>query len=234
MDDCSICAEINMFESETNYFDKYLRNEIPYRNNRIIFESNNFLVLPTLGAFVKGYLLIISKRHYQSGIKLSTDLLVELNYVIEQIKSVIKDIYGKSTIMFEHGTISSEGRSACCVEHFHLHLVPSNINIANTIKSYNFETLFVDEYIPLDIEFYGGMQSYIYYEYMDIKEIYLNDIFPSQLIRQVCCRDIINSHKWDWRKYKYINNIIGTIQDMQFAKENNIVNIGNGYNFKWY
>ena len=63
--------------------------------NTIIEESDNFIVLPTIGALVDGYLMIVSKKHINSMSELKENEKIEYEFLIEKYRNKFKNIYNK-------------------------------------------------------------------------------------------------------------------------------------------
>lgn len=73
--------------------------------NRILFETENFLVFPTLGQIVEGYLLIASKEHYLNIGEIPLELYPELEKLQHKVRKVLEDNY-YTPLFFEHGPAS--------------------------------------------------------------------------------------------------------------------------------
>ena len=80
--------------------------------NTILDETDNFIVLPTLGSLVEGYILIVSKRHIYNMGELTEKEQDEYIYLLNKYKELFNKIYGKYPITFEHGTSRSDIKSA--------------------------------------------------------------------------------------------------------------------------
>ena len=95
--------------------------------NVILYEDDLILITQATGSPVKGYLMIVVKRHVNGFAELSQD---ELKY-IQGIINIIKDIYKKyfhiNSILLEHGS-TENGRHPQSIVHAHLHLIPFNFN----------------------------------------------------------------------------------------------------------
>lgn len=53
--------------------------------NTIIDEIDNFVVLPTIGALVDGYLMIVSKKHINSMSELKENEKIEYELLLKKI-----------------------------------------------------------------------------------------------------------------------------------------------------
>ena len=93
-----------------------------------LFESKSFLALPTVGALVEGWLLVIPKEATISFAHLSPRLLSELKGFLEEVVPVLESHYGPVCI-FEHGPAKTGSTLGCGVDYAHLHLVPTRFDI---------------------------------------------------------------------------------------------------------
>ena len=93
--------------------------------DRLLCETSNFFVIPTLGSMgIEGYLLIIPKEHHHAMGMIPENHLPELNNLISDVKKIIKSVYGLPTLLFEHGPRVGNLDSGQSVDHAHLHIVP--------------------------------------------------------------------------------------------------------------
>ena len=89
--------------------------------NRLIFETKNFFSVCGLGAFINGYLVIITKDYLNSFAALDKELLEEFNWITKLVREFYKVKYNKEISIFEHGMCSCAGG----LDHAHMHTMPS-------------------------------------------------------------------------------------------------------------
>ena len=110
--------------------------------NVILYEDKLILITQATGSPIKGYLMIVPKRHLNGFAELSQD---ELKHV-EEIINIIKDIYKKyfhlDSILLEHGSTEC-GRHPQSIVHAHLHLIPFNFN--EEIETESFKSIKINE-----------------------------------------------------------------------------------------
>jgi len=73
--------------------------------DEVLFESENFVVTTSLGAFIEGWILIISKKHTTSMSQLSDEEITELSSIIPDVRKRVEQVYGP-TVVFEHGSLT--------------------------------------------------------------------------------------------------------------------------------
>jgi len=178
MNNCPFC-ENNIKKEETD---------------RILYESKNFIVFPSLGQIVEGYLLIVPKKHYISMGDVPAKLYPELKLVYNKVREVLLKNY-ENPIFFEHGPISQTKRGGCCIDHAHFHAVPIKVDLLIELSN-NFKCKKIKSFLDIKKQFLTKT-SYFYYE-SNLKEKYLfeiPDITPSQYIRQLIAHKIHQDEK---------------------------------------
>ena len=176
--------------------------------NTIIDESENFIVLPSIGALVDGYLMIVSKKHINSMSELKENERIEYELLIEKYRNKFKKIYNKFPIIFEHGSpINNSDMKASSVIHAHTHIVNYEfIDENQVIKKLNFER--ID-----NLNYLSRKQNYIMY--INQKNIYYisyNFESISQMMRKIIAKELGYEDKFDWKKEMFIENINSTIK----------------------
>ena len=93
-----------------------------------IFESRAFVALPTVGALVEGWLLVVPRIPALSFARLSPAQLSELGGFLDEIVPAIESAYGPVSV-FEHGPAITNSSVGCGVDYAHLHLVPTRCDL---------------------------------------------------------------------------------------------------------
>ena len=175
--------------------------------NTILDETNHFYILPTVGSLVDGYILVVSKRHINSMSELTKNEMNEYNFIIKKYRNIFRDIYGKYPIVFEHGSpVSDNSIRANSVIHAHSHIVNhAYLDEPKIIKRLNFK--------PIQrIEDIKSNENYIMYiNNNNFKYVTYNFEPISQLMRKLIAKDLKYEDKFDWKKEKFMDNIIKTI-----------------------
>ena len=212
-DDCVFCNSKSTTFGNTPEFERIVENKI---KSRLLFETENFAVFPTVGQIVEGYLLIMPKTHVTSIASLDDHLLEELEYVYKEVRSILKNNYSEP-IFFEHGVCRSEYKfNGCCVDHAHIHAVPASVNVSNELKK---------EYKYTKINKISELGKYARNE----NYLYVNDIsgnhfifeaneIRSQHIRYLVSEILNTPNKGDWTLYPGKQEIISTIEKLSNEK----------------
>ena len=156
--------------------------------NEILFKSENFVAIPSLGSMIEGWLLIVPKKHQLSLQCINSDFLLrELEDFSNSISKIMVQEFGYVT-MFEHGAADSNSTVGCGVDFAHLHLVPVNFDLINGLEE------FLE--IKYDWKKVSGIKNFISSSEKGIEYLFLTDYLgnsfvsqneriPSQLFRKV-------------------------------------------------
>ena len=181
--------------------------------DEVLFESANFVAVPTLGALIEGWLLLVPRDHHLCIGSFSPDLLAEFQEFREEVHSALTSIYG-SVVTFEHGPARTGQPAGCGVDHAHLHLVPWRGLFGDTIREHSpipINWRYSRGFLDL-IELHQTNETYLYYEESSGEARYgLSDSIPSQFFRQVIARATNQADSYDWKSHSGIELIQSTI-----------------------
>lgn len=181
--------------------------------NTLIEETNNFFVIPTKGSLCEGYVLIISKQHYNNMTDTSPDKKLELTSLINKYRRLFKVKFGKYPIIFEHGE-NLDNNSSNSVSHAHIHIVNHNyMHEEDLIKNMNF--IQVDK-----ANFFNKINS-SYISYISPNEKYYistNYLRKPQQMRIYIACDLGFENKYNWKQYNFEDNIFKTINALKQQK----------------
>lgn len=99
-----------------------------------IFETENFIVIPSIGAFIEGWTMIVPKKHVYDMSSFYSN--AEFNNLAKRVLSHVERHYGHS-IMFEHGAACSGSLTGCGVDHAHYHFVPTTQSLYPILQKGN-------------------------------------------------------------------------------------------------
>ncbi len=196
--------------------------------NRILFESQNFKVIPSLGSLVEGWLLVIPKKHYISYGEITNSLLLEeLEMLIYDVSKAIQNEYGEY-IIFEHGPIVEMSSVGCGVDYAHIHIVPINL-VLKQIKELSGQTIQWEKVESINsTSFYTNSgQSYLYFQ-DNHRNSYIgtSDKIPSQFFRRVISEVIGKPKMFDWNNHFFLDNITNTYKRLKnYSEVNNLTKL---------
>lgn len=181
-------------------------------SNTIIEESNNFLILPSKGSFVDGYLLILPKKHLNSINELQNQYKEELINLITKYREKFFQIYKRYPIIFEHGSSNNNAStSSSSVTHAHIHIVNHNfLNEKQIIKDVNFQSVNQNNF------FENKDQNYISYISPNF-DFYISYNFKpiSQQMRIFIAKDLNILDHYNWKISNFDENILTTINNFK-------------------
>lgn len=198
---CVLCKIAN---SERNMLREY---------DQPVVETKNFYVVTALGQFVEGYVLICTKNHYLNMGALDNNMANELHILKEKVTKMFQEIYNKKAIFFEHGAASRKNSEGTCVDHAHLHAIPLEKYDLGVFSS---EYLIKNNKLQSLKDYSKTGNPYFYIEGANGKsELFDAILMPCQYGRRVIARLVNKKNYWDWRKYKFIANMIKTTRQIK-------------------
>lgn len=206
MCDCAFCMEFSngITDNKTEYSSFF-------EKSRVIAEKGTVLIMPTLGCFIKGYILLTTYDHYNSLYECPDSVISDITKVSNTISRVFLNKLDKGMVFFEHGTIKDFEHSAASINHFHLHFLPINESIWSKIRDkYQFDYYSIKSlYDVKNVVNENMINSYMLLSDID-RNIYLVDCnkseYHSQFLRRVFYEYYYGEdteQKWNWQKYPY-------------------------------
>ena len=216
MENCEFCFEFSGPESNKPTFFQRL---FPHLHDRILLETKNFVVVPSLGQIVEGYLLVITKSHFSCMGEIPSFVYSELDWVIQHSSEILQTVYNVDCIQFEHGPSSPFQGGGCCIDHAHLHIVPLNVDIDLHLAER--ERYEASDYPAAVKAFLIQRKPYLYIRFPPTSGygsvvVDSNDL-PSQYMRRVIAKGIGKEDKWDWNIFlgeKEVENCLAKLMPL--------------------
>jgi ATP adenylyltransferase len=193
-------------------------------NTRVI-ESKNFVVVPTLGAMIEGWMLIVPRDFHLNLAQLKPHLFDELDSVIQQTELIIRKKFHTPTVLFEHGPTAIGSTAGCSVDYAHLHVVPTEFDLLGGLRRFlglEYDWQAVQNLMALShrrVE----CNDYLYFRNQSGNHfLTLQKDIPSQLFRKVIANYLGKPNSYDWKQFpemKKIRNTIEKIQDVDLIDE---------------
>lgn len=124
MGPCKFCSLANLVRRH---------ERSPSLADQVLGETESFYVLPALGPLVLGHILIVSKDHLY-GIRSTKSRVLQAEY--EHLVRVLRQACKRRSaplMELEHGS-NAGGTQGPCIDHAHVHLLPSLTNDANVFE----------------------------------------------------------------------------------------------------
>lgn len=123
--ECSFCRKFgNESSSEREWFDVSL------------LSTNELVVVPGLGIPDIGYVLIVPRQHYLSIAGLPPSILEHVRQVKALVSTTLSTRFG-SIVFFEHGPGAAGASSGNCIDHAHLHALPTSIDVVMMLNQFH-------------------------------------------------------------------------------------------------
>jgi len=204
--------------TETRILNKKFFENTAY--NEVLFESDNFVVLPSLGALVEGWLLVVPKKYALCFGELEFELFAELDNLIFTVRNNLQDKYGEF-VVFEHGASIQNTLAGCGVDYAHLHMVPIQIDLIKGLNLLPANPSYVWHTAPSLSEtrkyFKEGRQYLLVQNPSQKLQITHSKEIPSQLFRKVIAAFLNVPDKFDWKVHSENINIEKTIRNVRIA-----------------
>lgn len=209
---CTFCAEPAGLPVNENLLRSILQPRLKV-NSRILFETTNWLVMPTIGPLRPGHLLMVSRRHYTS-VGACPDLTNrELEGILEMVAQVLFDVYGLPVAAFEHGAVSYTKKGGCCVDHAHVHVLPCPFELLNPLKeSFSVETITHFSALSLSVEM--GQPYLFYQDPAGMRYLLTAPVIASQCMRILIARKQGTPQIWNWRMEPGLDIMAKTFLDL--------------------
>lgn len=199
---CEICQEIRDRKSTSIIL---INNGL---GERIVLETSNFIVVPTIGSYVLCYFLIIPKKHYTCFAQLPIEYNMELQYITNTLRQFYHEVFGKSYILFEHGSFLTTVGNGKSIVHAHLHAMPAKYTLIDSLCDGN--KLDIKLYIQKSMILFNrkifNQNSYLYVKDSDSKQAIIScaDI-KSQFLREKTYNIYHDEIGWNWREQPHVD-----------------------------
>ena len=174
------------------------------KDEHIIYESKNFFLVPGLGAFYEGYVMLCPKRHIMSFAELNEEEHEEFLQVLDDVRYILKSVYGQEVFAFECGSgRNGGGKHATSIVHAHLHFAPTDMPVLQCVQK---SGIFPGLICPNDLGKYG---EYPYMLYIDQNDDWYissnpNSYYPRQHPRQVLADYMgLPKGEYNWRTHAH-------------------------------
>src|SRR6476619_5286899 len=111
-------------------FDRDLLSE---PTNELLYSGTFHYVICGLGAWVPGYVLLVTHQHFDNFSLAPKESQSEFIALFERIERLFLAEFGEVTI-FEHGAIGSRKKAGGCINHAHVHFIARNVDLCHELK----------------------------------------------------------------------------------------------------
>lgn len=207
MPDCDLCQAVSPTLPECA-----LQRHMRPGQQRIVATSRHAAAIPTIGAFVPGYLLVVPHRHVLALGQLPDDELEDLEAFTRHAAERLHRVYHQPVLAFEYGLNVPAGRR---IGHGHLHLLPTTADLAGWLAE-RLPGHKIDSFTELPR---SDDTSYIAVRDQTGATVchpVPNDASPRLRLREIVARldPRIPDDAWDWQSHPCPEKIRRTIDDL--------------------
>jgi diadenosine tetraphosphate (Ap4A) HIT family hydrolase len=182
----------------------------------VLFETENFFIVPALGSFIPYYLLIISKKHTGSLSQIFAEdhsTVAEFTLIRQKIDNFINETYKKPSFCFEHGSLNDNMLgSGCCVYHCHIHILPQEKPLGGIMRQQLGACQTTSSYSDINNIISKDDNSYLFLEEDSKIKIWRNKKVISQYIRRVLANQCQLDKKYDWKQFPFYEEMQHTTE----------------------
>ncbi|MFI6803785.1 HIT family protein [Streptomyces luteogriseus] len=210
MPDCDLCQAVSPTVGECA-----LQDHLRPGQQRIVATSKYASAIPTIGAFVPGYLLIVPDRHVLSLGLLPDNELTDLEEFARHEAERLHHVYRQPVLAFEYGLNVPDGRR---VGHGHLHLLPTNADLAEwlarRLPGHKIDSL--TQLPRADDTSYIAVQDWTG---TTVCHPVPNDATPRLRLREIVARldRRVPDDVWDWQSHPFPERMRVTVDDLTSA-----------------
>lgn len=205
---CPFCTELE--GTGQSIFAEMIRDRLA---SRIIYQDEDFVVMPPLGQFIEGGLLVLTRQHLLSFAYLPTASFQKLQNLLGIIRLELASRWGVSPLIFEHGPAPDRSKGVCCVDHAHLNIFPAPVTVQPHLASRMSVPLkSISELVKLRRAEFG----YLFVQENDgTMRAYDGQLAPTQLVRRIVTTQLGLPQRWHWRDYPGYDELLATYQALK-------------------
>jgi inosine/xanthosine triphosphate pyrophosphatase family protein/diadenosine tetraphosphate (Ap4A) HIT family hydrolase len=205
---CPFCAELEG-DAET-VFSEMMGDRL---NSRVVYEDEHFVIMPPLGEFMEGGLLLLSRKHLLSFADLPVPLFEHLERLMQAIGRVLAQRYGVPPLFFEHGPAPEWSKGVCCVDHAHINIFPAAVHLhPHLSERMSFSLTSLADLARLRRSEFG----YLFIQENDgARRVYDGHLVPTQLVRRVITSAIGCPERWHWRDFPGDDKLLATFSALK-------------------
>jgi len=195
--DCPFCAEL---ENASLMGDRLAC--------RVVYEDEYFVVMPPLGEFMEGGLLLLTREHILSLAHLPPAQFDHLERLVQAIQRALVQRWGVAPLVFEHGPAPEWSKGVCCVYHAHLNIFPAAVPVhPHLARRMHLSLGSLAELVKLRHAEFG----YLFVQENDgVRRAYDGRQVPTQLVRRLITAELGRPERWHWRDYPGRDELLAT------------------------
>lgn len=179
--------------------------------DRPVFQSENFIAIPSLGSLIEGWLLVVPRQHFISIGALTPTLLEEFASFKLDVAAHLISVYGE-VCAFEHGPSAPNRQVGCGVDHAHVHLVPLRFDLVDAATIHLPEAKWhAASWLECTHASAKGLDYLFVEQPLGVGRISVASQFGSQVLRRAIASSAGKLNEFNWRSHRHEANIERTI-----------------------
>lgn len=160
----------------------------------VLLANDSASVLPGLGAQAEGYLMVVPHAHILSCGSLEPQAAAAFFRTVDNVTRIMRQQYGPC-VVFEHGACGNDNRAGSCVDHAHIHILPTQAPVAQ---------LAAEERPFVRVPDWTSLEDWKERPYLAIRDqassLWVNDGAgaPGQFFRRIAGRALGRPFEWDF------------------------------------
>jgi inosine/xanthosine triphosphate pyrophosphatase family protein/diadenosine tetraphosphate (Ap4A) HIT family hydrolase len=205
---CPFCIELE--GTGLNIFSEMIRDRLP---SRLLYQDDDFVVMPPIGEFMEGGLLLLSREHLLSFAHLPREKFARLEQLLAVIRRELAARYGVRPLVFEHGPAPDRTKGVCCVDHAHFNIFPAPVLVyPHLAQRMNAGVKSLEEMTQLRRAEFG----YLFVQENDgAMRAYDGHLVPTQLVRRIITTQLGLPQRWHWKDYPGYDELLATYKALQ-------------------
>jgi diadenosine tetraphosphate (Ap4A) HIT family hydrolase len=179
--------------------------------NELLYSGAFHYVICGLGAWIPGYVLLVTHRHFDNFSLAPDESQLEFNSLFAKIDELFLKEFGEVTI-FEHGAIDDKRTAGGCINHAHIHFIARNLDLCGELKQ-EFRQIAIPSGVSSARHLPPLGSPYLYVRQSGEEgQLFLVDQpIATQFLRQKVASRIGMHNYWDYKLYPFEENIMKTI-----------------------
>lgn len=182
--------------------------------NTVLLATKNFVVVPSKGAMVPGWLLVIPKAHQLSIAETPAEMRAELEHVLRVAGQAVQRRFGPPTV-FEHGAATPGTAWGCGIDHAHLHLLPLPFDLAVAIEG-RLPRAWNARVRPTSVCSWSADRPYIALRgpAEDAWSVIHPETIERQFIRRMIAEEVGMPERYDYDQYPFHEHAVETARNL--------------------
>ena len=180
MHDCSFCKQAS-------------RGYVPSRPVDLpLTGTTSFVSWASLGALVEGWVLVVPRHHFLNLGALPDEQIGKFEEFVSGTRDLVATAYNSPVYQFEHGGTTPGSAVGCSVDHAHMHIVPTSLDLLRLAKMHASHLRWLPVEGPSEARsICSDGESYLYLKQPDGRSYAtVGTELPSQFFRQIIAKEL--------------------------------------------